>query len=138
MNYVLPTVSTDRGKGSIKFSGPKAWAEVPNHLKEIAFRKPFAKKLKEHILSSTYQEMAPVKTSLLDRDDIARIELTELFQSDEEENEFIGFENPGIELNKLFLSDSDENDDFLGFNTPKNDLQEIFLTDSETGEFFGF
>ena len=137
MNYVLPIVSTDRGKGSIKFSGPKAWAEVPNHLKEIAFRKPFAKKLKEHILTSTFQEMAPVRTSLLDRDDIARIELNELFQSDDEENEFFGFENPNIELNELFLSDSDEND-FLGFNTSKDDLQEIFLTDSETEEFLGF
>ena len=43
-NYVLPPVSTNRSKGSIKFSGPKAWAKVPKHLKDIAFRKPFTKK----------------------------------------------------------------------------------------------
>ena len=56
-NYTLPPVSTNRGQKSIKFLGPKAWAEVPNELKEIAFRKPFAKKMKDHILASTHVEM---------------------------------------------------------------------------------
>ena len=51
LNYILPYTTTDRGQSSIKFAGPKAWAEVPKEIKDIAFRKPFSKKLKEHILS---------------------------------------------------------------------------------------
>ena len=49
-NYVLPRATTNRGQKSIKFAGPKVWAEIPKHLKEVAFRKPFSRKLKEHIL----------------------------------------------------------------------------------------
>ena len=48
-NYVLPCPTTNRSQCSIKFSGPKAWAEVPKQFKEIAFRKTFSKKIKEHI-----------------------------------------------------------------------------------------
>ena len=61
-NYVLPCPTTNRGQRSIKFAGPKAWVEVPKQLKEIAFRKPFSKKLKEHILTTIFAEM-PRKTS---------------------------------------------------------------------------
>ena len=35
-NYVLPNSKTNRGQCSIKFTGPKAWAKVPNEYKEIA------------------------------------------------------------------------------------------------------
>ena len=51
-NFVLPNSSTNRGQCSIKYSGPKAWAQVPNDYGEIAFRKPFSKKFEEHILST--------------------------------------------------------------------------------------
>ena len=137
LNYVPPAVATDRGKGSIKFSGPKAWADVPKHLKEIAFRKPFTKKFKEHKLTTTFQEMPPKSSSIFDLDDAQFIDLNNLFQSDDEED-FLGFENSLPELNEIFLSD-DESDDFLGFKSAeKNDLNMIFLTDSESEEFFGF
>ena len=43
-NYVLPLSSTNRGQSSIKYTGPKAWAETPKNIKDIAFRKPFSKK----------------------------------------------------------------------------------------------
>ena len=51
MNYVIPVARTKRSQTSIKFSGPKVWIDVPRSLKEIVFRKPFSKKLKEHLLS---------------------------------------------------------------------------------------
>ena len=50
-NYVLPLSSTNRGQSSIKYTGPKAWAETPKNIKDIAFKKPFSNKLKEHILN---------------------------------------------------------------------------------------
>ena len=34
-NYVLPCSTTNRSQCSIKFAGPKAWAEVPNEVKGI-------------------------------------------------------------------------------------------------------
>ena len=132
-NYVLPPVSTDRSKGSIKFAGPKAWAEVPSQLKEVAFKKPFAKKMKEHILTSTFVERTPSPNVLLNENEIAYLELEELFQSDDDASIFEGFDTP--DLNTLFHSDS-ETDEFLGFDT--TDLTTLFHSDSENDEFFGF
>ena len=43
-NYVLPHCITNRGQKSIKYTGPKVWAEVPALVKDIVFRKPFSKK----------------------------------------------------------------------------------------------
>ena len=132
-NYTLPPVSTDRGKKSIKFSGPKVWTEIPMKLKDIAFRKPFSKKLKEHILSSTYVEMPPEINTVPDGDGSAHIELEELFNTDDENFEFEGF--VCLELEELFLSD-DEESDFEGFEI--SNINDIFLTDSEDEEFLGF
>ena len=88
-NYVLPKSTTNRGQGSIKYTGPKAWVEVPLILKDIAFRKPFSKKLKEYILGTIYVDMPPKITpasgTTLD------ISLSALFASDDEEGEFFGF-----------------------------------------------
>ena len=61
-NYVLPNSKTNRGQCSIKYTGPKAWARVPDELKEIAFRKPFSRKFKEHLLKITHVEMPPKQT----------------------------------------------------------------------------
>ena len=89
-NYVLPKSTTNRGQRSIKYTGPKAWVEVPLVLKDIAFRKPFSKKLKEYILDTIYMEMPPKHTSTSET--ILNISLSALFASDdEEEEEFYGF-----------------------------------------------
>ena len=50
-NFILPPTRTIRGQTSIKFAGPKAWNQIPNALKEIAFRKPFSKQLKKSIVA---------------------------------------------------------------------------------------
>ena len=68
-NYVLPCSRTNRGQGSIKFSGPKTWANIPNSLKERTLKdsqrkKPFSKKLKDHILSTIYVDMAQEPTAI--------------------------------------------------------------------------
>ena len=88
-NYVLPKSITNRGQRSIKYTGPKAWAEVPILLKDIAFRKPFSKKLKEFILDSIHVEMPPKQTS--SSNTILDVSLSALFASDDEDEEFFGF-----------------------------------------------
>ena len=88
-NYVLPKSITNRGQSSIKYTGPKAWAEVPILLKDIAFRKPFSKKIKEFILGTIYVDMPPKQTDKSDT--ILDISLSALFVSDDEEGEFYGF-----------------------------------------------
>ena len=54
-NFLLPVVKTMRAQLSIKFAGPKAWENVPNDIKEIAYRKPFTKAMKRHILETLKQ-----------------------------------------------------------------------------------
>ena len=116
-NYVLPCVKTNRGQGSIKYTGPKAWAEVPDEFKEIAFRKPFSKKYKEHLLSISYVEM-PAGIS----------------------NNESAIENIGLEGLQLIFATNDENDDILEpeTNSSFSVLEEIFLAESSDEEFLGF
>ena len=135
-NYILPPVHTDRGKKSIKFSGPKAWADVPTDLKEIAFRKPFSKHLKKHILTTTYVDMPQGSNSSLEDDDVEYRELEELFLSDDDESEFKGFDSAdSIDLEMLFHSDEDTSD-FEGFLS--SELGEIFHSASDESDFEGF
>ena len=135
-NYILPPVHTDRGKKSIKFSGPKAWADVPTDLKEIAFRKPFSKHLKKHILTTTYVDMPQGSNSSLEDDDVEYRELEELFLSDDDESEFKGFDSAdSIDLEMLFHSDEDTSN-FEGFLS--SELGEIFHSASDESDFEGF
>ena len=91
-NYVLPLSTTNRGQSSIKFSGPKAWAEVPNDLKEVAFRKPFSKKLKDYILKDIYEELPPTP-SRTNTENVLFEGLRDLFEDDSDLNEtFLGFD----------------------------------------------
>ena len=92
-NYVLPNSSSNRGQCSIKYTGPKAWIEVPTLLKDIAFRKPFSKQLKEHILKTTYVDMPPNSMFCSDTTDV----------------------NGLLDLKLLFETDDDVNDEFFGF-----------------------
>ena len=82
-NYVLPCAKTNRGQRSIKYTGPKAWAEVPDTIKEIAFRKPFSKKFKEHLLLISHVEMPaePVSNNESIDENIRLEELQQLFNS---------------------------------------------------------
>ena len=145
-NYVLPCPTTNRGQRSIKFTGPKAWAEVPNHLKEIAFRKPFSKKLKEHTLCTIFEEMPPKKKHTNRKNELEQLNLSTLFDTDDEDVEFFGFDSPEIiehisfqELQEIFSSTGDE-ENFPGFGNTSNDsdLNAIFQNESSTDEFFGF
>ena len=86
-NYVLPSALTNRSQGSIKFTGPKVWAKVPDNLKEVAFRKPFSRKLKEYILKINYKEMpndacASIRNGY--NEHLNEPSLTEIFESDDE------------------------------------------------------
>ena len=129
---------TNRGQSSIKFAGPKAWAEVPKHIKEVAFRKPFSKKLKAHILSEIYEEMPPKTRSNNDSDIAHHNTLENIFLSDDEDNEFLGFDevdNTALEIISLQgnINNNVRSTDII-------DLNDIFQSDSENSddEFFGF
>ena len=117
-NYVLPCAKTNRGQRSIKYTGPKTWAEVPKTIKEIAFRKPFSKNLKQHLLSISYVEMPAEPTS-----------------NSESVNENVGLE--GLQL--LFLTN--ENRDIspgLEASSSFSEVEAIFHAESSDEEFLGF
>ena len=63
-------------------------------IKEIAFRKPFSKKLKEHLLSISYVEMPSEQTrSKKDTNENVDLEgLSLIFAADDENDHFLGFE----------------------------------------------
>ena len=103
-NYVLPRTATNRSQRSIKFSGPKAWSEVPTHLKEIAFRKPFSNEHKDYILNEIYVDMPPKRSSRQQAVVSDVFDLNLLFESDDENDEFFGFE-AAVENNNTVSSD---------------------------------
>ena len=120
-NYALPCPLTNRGQRSIKFTGPKAWAEVPNHLKEVAFRKPFSKKLKEYILDMTFEVMPKKKKGSPQQNEIEQLNLSAIFETEDENEEFFGFDvteiteqNSSQELKEIFSTTGDE-EEFIGF-----------------------
>ena len=139
----MPCPTTNRSQRSIKFSGPKAWLKVPKHLKEIAFRKPFSKKHKEYILNQIHVDLAPKKRNNVRKETEEVLDLNLLFENDDENEEFFGFDVSFENANNTFFdlmhifSTSSSDDDFTGFsNDPRNDdLNSLFLNDSD---FLGF
>ena len=89
-NYVLPKSTTNCSQKSIKYTGPKAWAEVPKEIKDIAFRKPFSKKCKEHVLKTIFVELPPKSKDIFVNDNKCD-ELRLLFETDTDDEDFLGF-----------------------------------------------
>ena len=147
-NYVLPCPTTNRSQRSIKFSGPKAWADIPNKFKELAFRKPFSKQLKEHILQTIFVDMPPIRNfNSRNNNEIDLFDLATLFETDDENNEFLGFDtaeenerNALTELDLLFATSGDGEDEFYGFsdNSLNSDLNFLFTNESNDSDFHGF
>ena len=141
-NYVLPVVKTNRDQTSIKFTGPKAWKEVPVKLKQIAFRKPFSRKMKEHILSKllTANKNLPKDSPNPPYENKQGTEnfgaLRAIFEADDENTVFLGFENFD-DLRAIFEAD-DQDYVFLGFEKNFDDLRAIFESDDENTVFLGF
>ena len=157
----MPKVHTNRGQGSLKFSGPKAWAEIPKHLKEVAFRKPFSKKLKDHILTEIFVDL-PKK--VLSKDQLQYDELKMIFETEDNHDEFFGFDQREdthfeisflsencnsnqseiiYDLAQVFQTDTEDSDEeFLGFTNEESenisDLENLFLDNSLNEDFLGF
>ena len=136
--------TTVRSQKSIKFTGPKAWGEVPKELKDIAFRKPFSKKMKAHILTTllaahkdlpttTYQIASPTHSDINSQESFS--ELKNIFETDDENFAFYGFEVS--ELDALFADSSNESAEFLGFER-EEDINQLFEESDTEEEFFGF
>ena len=140
-NYVIPISFTNRGQNSIKYTGPEAWVNVPVHIKEIAFRKPFSKKLKEHILSLIYVEMPPKSARSMNSNITTTAydnELRTLFESSDDDGDFLGFSNISQNLTTLLDLDNEEISQGLGNAENDLDLAEIFLNESSDDDFLGF
>ena len=146
-NYVLPCSATNRGQRSIKYTGPKAWAEVPNQFKEIAFRKPFSKKHKEYILNQTHVDLPPKRKNTIESIAEDPFDLNLLFETDDEDVEFFGFDLSAPNINNTAISElrqlfnaSSSDEDFAGFtNASRNsDLDTLFLNNSSDSDFPGF
>ena len=141
LNYCIPYITTIRGQSSIKFVGPKAWKEVPKIIKDIAFRKPFSQKMKEHILSDQMEmnKNLPMNSFNL-RDFYGNTEgdnytdLWSIFNSDDENTEFHGFDV--CNLDKIFEDTFDEDYDFLGFDVES--IEHLFTESENEDEFYGF
>ena len=143
-NYALPCPATNRAQRSIKFTGPKAWAEVPDECKEIAYKKPFSKKFKEHILQMIYVEMPPVTASITGISETENLDLNMLFETEDDDIEFLGFgrstANIPNELESLLNTTDNSDEEFFGFinNSGNNEMTLLFLSDSNDSEFLGF
>ena len=131
LNYVIPVVRTNRGQSSIKFSGPKAWINIPKSLKEIVFKKPFSKKLKEHLLCLLKVRNRNLPKQPYEKTNPKKYDVQELFDwSYGDDFNFSGFETRSLDT--IFLSD-DDSFVFGGFES-KNQLLKInqeFASDSE-------
>ena len=137
-NYFLPFANTNRDQTSIKFDGPKVWADVPKQLKEIAFRKPFSRKMKEYKISILVDlsKNIPSNSHQSTNDQNNCEELKAIFdESTDSKIDFLGFDVPSLE--EIFHSD-DENIEFYGFDECEG-IETIFDSDNENEtEFFGF
>ena len=134
---MLPKSVSNRGQNSIKFMGPKAWVTVPNHLKQIAFSKSFSRKLKEYILSTIYVEL-PTKSTChtnTNGQGVSLDDLRVLFDSSDEEGDFLGFDNTTQNSSDFDLGT--RGDIFRqSINSPN--IREIFESSDEEGDFLGF
>ena len=61
-------------------------------IKEIAYRKPFSKKLKEHILESIYIKMPPKSSGIFQtNNNVCLDDLRILFETETDDEDFEGF-----------------------------------------------
>ena len=107
LNYYVPSTTTVRGQKSIKYSGPIAWRDVPKTMKDIAFRKPFTKKMKQHILDGLLEANKNLPASTFNLNDILNSnsfedtnfdELQDIFDCTDENITFNGFELSGLDI----------------------------------------
>ena len=113
LNYRLPIVHSKCDQSSIKFSGPKAWSLIPKDVKEIAFRKPFSRKVKNTLLKTL-------------KDKTKSLSIT---YWKPQGNELQNPENENI---------PNDPDIDCTFFDPDNSILEIFLSSDSESEFMGF
>ena len=90
--------------------------------------------------------MPPKKRSDIENVVTEVLDLNLLFETDDENDEFFGFDLPVENVDTTFsdlreiFNNSNCDDDFAGFRTAPNntDLNFVFSNDSYDAEFFGF
>ena len=100
---------------SIKVIGPKVWEKVPEENKVLHLKKSFTKHMKSHYLNEFPTEFSTKQIfskKEVDQMMKKRNELNALFQDNEDETDFLGFD---LELGHIFASDSSITDEFFGF-----------------------
>ena len=94
-NYVVPKHISRKTEQSIKVTGPKLWAEIPETLKELPFRKTFSKHLKNLYLDKLPTTKRTKKLNLKKKKsskDPTDFDLQDLFNETGNEESFYGFE----------------------------------------------
>ena len=94
-NYVVPKHISQKSESSIKVTGPKLWAEIPETLKELPFRKTFSKHLKNMYLDKLPTNKRSKKLNLKKKNssnDPTDFDLQDLFDETGNEESFYGFE----------------------------------------------
>ena len=119
-NFILPPTRTIRGQTSIKFAGPKVWNQIPNTLKEIAFRKPFSKQIKKYIitkLKDSAKNLPPNSYLINKRKKNQGAISTEPHQNFVEDRTNLDPADIELSLSSIFL-ENDNSFIFIGFNDP--------------------
>ena len=136
LNYIIPLFNTNRGQKSIKYSGPKVWSVIPKDIKELAYRKPFSRKVKAYLLEILAEKSRnlPIQSEtppwLIQNNDLTN--LHNIFNVTNDEM-FYGFD---LSLTEIFANES-ANRTFHGFDVSIN-LTYLFGYDSENSNFLGF
>ena len=154
LNYKIPLFHTNRGQKSIKYSGPKAWSLIPKTIKEIAYKKPFSRKMKSFLLNILAEKSrntpaqseippwhvgtsSPNELQILfdtsDNETFYGFDVTGTFEGNSKNKTLHGFDVTS--LTNIFANETSD-ETFYGFDVLS--LTNIFGNDTENSVFLGF
>ena len=117
-NYAVPKHYSRITETSIKVIGPKIWADVPNKIKHLPFRKTFSKHMKNLYLDKLPKTKRTKELHLekkVVKSHSSTLELENIFQDSDNDETFYGFT---LELKDIFCN-SDNDETFYGFDALK-------------------
>ena len=91
-NYVLPKHVSKKTESSIKVTGPKLWAEIPDSLKQLPFRKTFTKQLKNIFLDKLPTNKRTKEIKFEKKALNKSLDLIDIFSQTGNDESFFGFE----------------------------------------------
>ena len=135
LNYRLPIVHSKCGQSSIKFSGPKAWTLISKEVKEIAFRKPFSRRMKNTLLKTLKDKCKNLSITYWKPQDIENSNSDNQNVSDDSHIDCTLYD-----LDNSDMVEQNENDRENSIHSAEYDLSllDIFQCSDSESEFMGF